>query len=216
MGWTAYMLEETKPLFERIYEHPFLKELASGTLGRDRMVFSFEQDLHYIDAALRCRSVAAAKAHNLEVRDFFLRNMQLIVDEYHHLEDMLNGLGGQVSAPMAPTCHAYTRHILNIAWTRDPVEYLGAFLPCPLSYDEIGRNVVAVELTTEAADWWRFYMSDEHHDLCDSYRTFVDKYAAELSDERRQQMLDNFTMGINYEYRFWDMAYTQEQWPIAN
>jgi thiaminase/transcriptional activator TenA len=72
-----------------------------------------------------------------------------------------------------------------------------------------------VALRGASAEWWEFYMSEEHNDLCDNYRAFVDKHSAGLSDERRQQMLDNFIISTNYEYRFWDMAYNQEQWPLG-
>ena len=208
------MMEETAPLFERIYEHPFLKELRAGTLGNDRLAFYFEQNVHYIDAVLRCRSIVAAKAQNDEIRDFFLRNTKLILDEYYHQEDMLRKLEGTFEAPVAPTLYAYSRHLFYLAFARDPVEYLGSFLPCPLSYDAIGYQLVGAPLTPFQADWWDFYMSDAHHTLCSDYRDFVDRYSQGLSDERRGQMLETFRIGVNYEYMFWDMAYTKERWPL--
>ena len=27
--------------------------------------------------------------------------------------------------------------------------------------------------------------------------------------------MDNFVRSLNYEYRFWDMAYNLEQWPLV-
>lgn len=214
MSWTQHMYEVTRPLWERIYEHPFLKGLADGSLSEDRLRFYFEQNIRYIEAVIRCRSLATAKAQNAEIRDFFLQRTDMVVDEFHHQEQMLSALGGRLDAPIAPTCYAYTTHLLNIAWSRDPVEYLGTFLPCPWSYDEIGRRLSTVALRGVAAEWWEFYMSTEHNELCDRYRGFVDKYADDLSDERRQQMLVTFRIGLNYEYLFWDMAYNQEQWPL--
>ena len=71
MSWTQHMLDETAPMFERVYEHPFLKELGEGTLGNDKMAFYFEQNVHYIDTVLRCRSIVAGRGHNDEIRDFF-------------------------------------------------------------------------------------------------------------------------------------------------
>ena len=69
MKWTEYMYEQTKDMWERIYEHPFLQDLAAGTLSNERLSFYFEQNTHYIDNVVRCRSIATAKAHNDEVRD---------------------------------------------------------------------------------------------------------------------------------------------------
>jgi thiaminase/transcriptional activator TenA len=215
MSWTHYMYEQTKDMWERIYEHPFLRDLAAGTLSDERLAFYFEQNTHYINNVVKCRSIATAKAHNNEIRDFFLSRTAMVVDELHHQEDMLRRVGGQAGARIAPTCHAYTRHILNLVWTKDPVEYLGSFMPCPWTYDEIGIQLRSADLQGAPAEWWEFYMSVEHNELVANYRAFVDKYSEGLSDERRQQMLDNFIISTNYEYRFWDMAYNLEQWPLG-
>lgn len=215
MSWTSHMYDTTQHLWDQIYEHPFLKELSEGTLSKERLAFYFEQNVHYIDNVVRCRSVAAAKAHNDEIRNFFLERTSMVVDELEHQETMLAAVGGTYGARIAPTCHAYTRHIQMLAWTRDPVEYLGSFLPCPWTYDEIGKQMRGAALEGVPAEWWDFYMSEEHNTLCDNYRAFVDEYSEGLSDERRQQMLDNFVLSLNYEYRFWDMAYNLEQWPLG-
>ena len=164
---------------------------------------------------IRCRSIATAKAHNDEIRDFFLDRTALVVESLEHQIDMLKRVGGRLDARIAPTCHAYSHHILNLAWTKDPVEYLGSFLACPWVYDEIGKQLRTAALKGTHAEWWEFYSSEEHNEMCDNYRAFVDKYAEQMSDERRQQMLDNFIISLNYEYGFWDMAYNLEQWPLG-
>src|SRR5580765_6369164 len=127
-------------MWQRIYEHPFLIELADGSLPDEKLLFYFEQNVHYIDTVVRCRAVAVAKSTSSEVRDFFLGPIPVFVDELKHQQTMLAKLGGRVNAPIAPACHGYTRHILTLAWSREPVEYFGAFLPCPWTYDLIGRS----------------------------------------------------------------------------
>ena len=215
MSWTQHMFEQTKDMWDQIYEHPFLKDLAAGTLSDERLAYYFEQNTHYIDVVVKCRSIATAKAHNSDIRDFFLGRTTMVVEEMQHQIEMLDMVGGDRDARIAPSCHAYTRHILNMAWTLDPVEYLGSFLPCPWTYDEIGKQLRDAALQKTSSEWWEFYRSKEHNDLCDNYRAFVDRYAEKMSDERRQLMLDNFIISTNYEYRFWDAAYNLEQWTFA-
>ena len=209
------MFDQTKDMWERIYEHPFLQDLAAGTLSRERLACYFEQNTHYIENVVRCRSIATAKAPNDEIRDFFLSRTTALADELDHQVEMLKRVGGRPGTPIAPSCHAYTRHLLHMVWTKDPIEFLGSYLPCPWTYDEIGKQLRSAALQDDAAAWWEFYMSEEHNDLCDDYRDFVDKYSDGLSDERRQQMLDNFVISTNYEYGFWDMAYNLERWPLT-
>ena len=44
------------------------------------------------------------------------------------------------AAPMAPTTHAYTRHLLNVAETGTLVDLVAGVLPCQWGYAEIGTN----------------------------------------------------------------------------
>jgi thiaminase (transcriptional activator TenA) len=215
MSWTQHMYDETSDLWERIYSHPFLQDIAAGKLSMERLTFYFEQNTHYIDNVLSCRSLAIAKAQDESERAFFLGRTSMIVDELQHQKEMLTSIGGDPNAPIAPTCHAYTRHILTLAWSKQPVEYLGAFMPCPWSYDEIGKQLRGAALQEETQDWWEFYMSETHNELCANYRAYVDKYSESLTGGQRQEMLENFTRSINYEYGFWDMAYNFEQWPLS-
>lgn len=213
-SWTQRAYQATEPIWEKIYAHPFLKELEAGTLPDEKLVFYFEQNLHYIDTVVRCRAIATAKSTSDEVRDFFLGPIPVFVDELKHQQKMVKALGGRTDAPLAPTCHGYTRHILTLAWSREPVEYFGAFLPCPWTYDLIGQRLKGQLKKKHHLDWWEFYMSREHNEMCERYRAMVDKLAADLPSQRQEEMLENFRISLRYEYRFWNMAYTLEQWEV--
>lgn len=213
-SWTQRAYKATEPMWEKIYNHPFLKELQEGTLPDDKLRYYFEQNLPYIDAVVRCRCLAAGKATSDEVRDFFLDPAPVIVGELKHQQIMVKELGGRTDAPLSPTCHGYTRHLLTLAWSRDPVEYFGAFLPCPWTYDEIGRRIQGKLKNKQHQDWWEFYFSQEHHDMCERYRAMVDKLAANLPPDRQEALIENFRTTLRFEYRFWQMAYTMEGWEI--
>jgi thiaminase/transcriptional activator TenA len=210
--WTEMAREAAAPVWRKILKHPFVEELRAGTLPEEKLIFYFEQNVHYIDACVRCRSIAAAKATSDAERDFFLDRAPVIAEELRHQRTMLTKLGGNPNARMAPACHGYTRHILYLAWSRKPVDYFGAFLPCPLSYDEIGRHLKGVLTNPAHRDWWEFYTSREHNEMCDRYRAFVDEKALELTASERAEMLANFLLSSKYEYWFWDMAYRMETW----
>src|SRR4026207_643639 len=107
-SWTQQARHAVEPLWERILEHPFIAELRAGTLPDEKLIFYFEQNVHYIDTVVRCRAVAVAKSSNPEVRDFFLGPIPVFVDELKHQQTMVQQLGGRPDAPIAPTCHGYT------------------------------------------------------------------------------------------------------------
>lgn len=211
--WTERAYKAGSEIWRRIHQHPFLKELEAGTLPDEKLRFYFEQNTHYIDAVVKARSLAAGKAPNLAVRDFCLERGPTGKNELQHQLDMLISLGGHPDAEMAPSCHGYTRHLLTIAHSGETVDLLAAFLPCPWSYDEIGTALEGKLRKPLHVEWMQFYWSREHHELCDRHRTFVDELAADLPQRRWEEMLHNYLISLRYEYRFWEMAYTMEQWP---
>ena len=45
------------------------------------------------------------------------------------------------AAPMAPTTHAYTRHLLNVAEVGTLADLIAGVLPCQWGYAEIGTTL---------------------------------------------------------------------------
>ena len=60
--FTAAMWAEIRPIYEAILALPFNRELAAGTLTRERFTFYMVQDAHYLGAFARALATAAAKA----------------------------------------------------------------------------------------------------------------------------------------------------------
>ncbi len=213
-SWTEEAYERAQPIWERIFQHPFLREIREGTLPEDKLLFYFEQNTKFIETAVRCRSVAAAKSDNREILAFFTLRTAELMEELEHQRDMLRDLGGDPDAPIAPTCHAYTNHLLVVAWSRPPEWYVGTFLPCPWTYDIIGEGFGKSLANPLHARWWSFYWSDEHKALCDRYRKFANDHTVNYTQERREAMIQDFLNNSRYELRFWDMAYAKERWEV--
>jgi thiaminase (transcriptional activator TenA) len=212
-AWTGEAAAAGRELWNRIMGHPFIRDLRDGTLSDDKLRFYFEQNTMYIDVAVRARALAAGKAPDLESRDFCLERGPSGKNELQHQMSLLASLKGRPDAEPAPAALGYTRHLLTIAHSRDTVDLLAAFLPCPWTYDDIGTALEHHLKNPVHVDWMQFYWSADHHALVDRHRTIVDRLAAELPASRRAQLLDDYLISLKYEYRFWDMAYRCERWP---
>jgi thiaminase/transcriptional activator TenA len=211
--WTQEARAAVDPLWACIFEHPFIQELRAGTLPDAKLRFYFEQNVSYIAAVRQFRAVAAAKAPNERVYAFCVNPAGPPGhDELLHQRQMLTDLGGDAHAPMAPACYGYTRHLLSIAWAKPTVDLLAAFLACPWSYDEIGQLLKNALSKDTHRDWMAFYASPWHNEFCANYRELVDELAADLSPERRADLLRGFVTSSKYEFWFWDMAYKLETW----
>ena len=62
-----------------LHAHPFLGELARGTLPLDRFRFFIEQDLLYLPAFARCMAMGAAKSASDADLEFFTRQVDGII-----------------------------------------------------------------------------------------------------------------------------------------
>jgi thiaminase (transcriptional activator TenA) len=206
-----------------LHAHPFLGELARGTLPLDRFRFFIEQDLMYLPAFARCMAMGAAKSASDADLEFFTRQLDAIIrleipSNLRLLERVIN-LGAEDrggARGMAPATLAYTSFLLATAAAGGPLEITAAILPCSWSYIEI-----AAGLKDEIADhpvysdWVAFYLQDEEADLVLNMRETFDDMTGDgaISDAKREQLAEIFMMSSRLEGRFWEMAYTLDQWP---
>jgi thiaminase/transcriptional activator TenA len=206
-----------------LHAHPFLGELARGTLPLDRFRFFIEQDLLYLPAFARCMAMGAAKAGSDAELEFFSRQLdgiiRLEIPNNRRLLEQVIKLGAEDrggSRAMAPANVAYTGFLLATAAAGGPLEITAAILPCSWSYIEI-----AAGLKDEIADhpvysdWVAFYLQEEEANLVMNMRATFDGMTRDgaVSDEKRRQLAEIFMMSSRLEGLFWDMAYTLDQWP---
>ena len=110
---------------------------------------------------------------------------------------------------------AYTSFLLATAAAGGPLEITAAILPCSWSYieiaaglkDEIGEHPVY-------ADWVAFYLQEEEANLVLNMRETFDDMTRDgaVTDVKREQLAEIFTMSSRLEGMFWEMAYTLDQW----
>ena len=90
---------------------------------------------------------------------------------------------------------AYTSNILSIAYGKGILDILVAVLPCAWVY----------------ADYWvDMYKTDEFWQGSAWLIEHIEKLAAEVSEERKQELVDIFVTGVENEYMFWSSAYDMQ------
>jgi thiaminase (transcriptional activator TenA) len=206
-----------------LHAHPFLSELARGTLPLDRFRFFIEQDLLYLPAFARCMALGAAKSATDTDLEFFTRQLdgiiRLEIPSNHRLLAQVIGLGAEDrggAQAMAPANVAYTSFLLATAAAGGPLEITAAILPCSWSYIEIAEGLKD-EIADHPvySDWVAFYLQQEEADLVANMRATFDDMTRDgaVSDDKREQLAEIFTMSSRLEGMFWEMAYTLDQWP---
>src|SRR3712207_3046527 len=99
--FTDAMWAEIRPTYEAVLALPFNRELAAGTLSRERFTFYMVQDAHYLSAFARALATAAAKATTPDAQIKFAKSAHdaIVVERALH-EGFFREFGvGRTSPP---------------------------------------------------------------------------------------------------------------------
>ena len=211
---------ENAEIWKAIRSHPFIVDTENNTLTNDRLRFYFEQNIQYIDLSYRLHSLAAAKCTDEATLDSLKvtlrRGMPGSPDKGAHQQEILKELGGNPDKlpEMAPANKAYTDHLFRIAYERETVDLIAAFIPCPWTYDVIAREILPKITNPVAFEWLEWWTSQDHLDLVNSRIDAVNRIAPTLAPERQQEVRDAFRASMRFEWLFWDDAYHMRSWPV--
>lgn len=218
-SFSGGLREEADRIWSKVLEHPFLAEMAEGELPLDKFKFYVRQDYVYLVDFARCLGVAVAKAGDLET----MRAVSSLLNGALTVEmDMLERLGEKLgieprefrASEAAPTNTAYTRHLLQVAYSGTLGEILASMLPCMWSYMDIGEMMgQKAKPHPIYTPWHSTYRSKEYRELMEWYRDLTDRLAKESGPKIREKMRGHFMLSTRYEYMFWEMAYRKEIWP---
>jgi thiaminase/transcriptional activator TenA len=215
--FTDQLWQEAQPVWHAIREHPFLQELKAGTLPIETFRYYVMQDYHYLEAFGRAVATALAKTPTSELLTTVARRVMTPIERPLH--ERLFALAGvthaeAAQATVSPTNLAYQNHMLATAARGTLGETASALLPCPWTYHALGAVVVDVEHPVYSV-WAGFYNEGLLAESTRAWRELVDGEVAEGGPRTAAAMRRVFHLSMRYEWMFWQMAYTREQWPIG-
>jgi len=220
LSFTEEIRRKVDPLWRKEQNHPFVLGIGDGTLPVDNFQYYLKQDFAFLMGFSRAIAIAIAKANNLEDMSWFSRllNETLNTEMDLHLSYCREfGLSEEEIAQTlpSPTTDAYINHLLQVANNGTTIDTAVAILPCSWGYSEIGKNLEAQGLPTEAPlyrRWIEMYSSAAFEELAKDLRTFIDREHDKLHDDGRMNLVNIFFKSSEYEYRFWDAAFRMEGW----
>lgn len=214
MKWSEEAWNAAAEIYDRILELPFVRELAAGTLSRERFQFYIGQDSMYIDNYSRVLAHVGSRMPRKEWMEDFLRFASdgIAVEKALH-EFYLTGHDTGSLRP-SPTCLLYNSY--EAAKAMAPVEVEAAsILPCFWVYQRVGESIMRE--CAEGNPYARWIETYGDEGFAESNRRAIeicDGLAEGASPEARAQMTEAFVMSTRMEWMFWDSAYRMEQWPV--
>ena len=208
------------PLYGAILDLPFNRELAAGTLSRERFTFYLLQDAHYLTYFARALAVTAARAPDSDALIQFAGSAReaVVVERALHegfFRQYDISAAEAAAAEPSPACAHYTHYLLATAYNAPYEVSVAALLPCFWIYWEVGKHLHETAAANNPYQAWIDTYADEA--FAEGVKKVIvigDQMAEAASPTVRDQMFRAFTRASQLEWMFWDSAYRLERWPV--
>jgi thiaminase/transcriptional activator TenA len=219
MAFSDRLLEDGAEIWAAQKEHPFVVELAGGTLDEAAFRHWVRQDYRYLLDYARVFALAGTKARDEPTMTGLMEVAHTVLD---HEMDLHRDFAAEwdlspedlESTRKAPTCVAYTNFLVRTAYEGSFAEVVAAVYPCGQGYLDIADHMA--DLATEEHRYTPFiekYTGDEFRESVAWMRELVDRCGEQYPGER-EAMREAFLTSARLEHEFWEMCYTEEDWSV--
>lgn len=196
--------------WQEILNHPFLRELAQGTLPREKFFYYLSQDDAYLEDMLATVGVLVAKTPEQDLRRFAVRLLHETVQGEIAMHEMLEKEEGFTVHPPSPVALGYGDFLLRTAWTYGPFEILVSLAPCFASYRDIGLLYMR-EIGESTPPLYRAffatYAGEAYGRLVEGFLVFLEREAEKASPSEKERAYALFARATEYEWLFWEESY---------
>jgi thiaminase/transcriptional activator TenA len=221
VSFSAELKENALPAWQALERHPFVAQMADGSLSLDSFRFYIDQNLLYLPEYARALSLGIVASADGKELVWFTKAVDNIVHveipENELLRDRVSQLGGHShphSHVMAPATLAYTSYLIATASRTDALGVMALILPCAWTYQDIAlANKSSAAEHPVYGEWLRFFSTDDYDTLVQGLCADMDSLAARADSHRRAEVSHIFTTGVRLEQAFWDMALGRHHWP---
>lgn len=215
MKWSEEVWSKVVPVYSSILDMDFIKELAAGTLSRERFRFYIMQDSLYLEHFGRALAVVGAKVSDIGTALTYMRFAEnaIVVENILH-DSFFKDFGITNKGIIQPACHHYI-HYLKSTVALEAVEIgMAATLPCFWIYKKVGDYILQQHMGCKNPyqRWIETYAGDEFGKAVQKAIELCDKAAEAATSEIRIRMTDAFITSSLLEYNFWDAAYELKKW----
>lgn len=208
--------ELAMPVWERYFDHPFVKGIGDGTLPIEKFRYYMIQDHKYLMQYAKVFALGLLKStdeadmrmySDLIVATLDTENAvhQAYLTELGVTREMIEG------TPMALNNKSYTDYMIARSTKGSLPEISVAVLACSWSYKVIGDHLESMPGAHDNpfySRWIDMYTSEGYRKANDEMIALVDRYCEGLPEEHMRRLDEILLDCSHYEYQFWDMAWT--------
>lgn len=159
--------------------HPFVRGLGDGSLGREAFRRYVAQDAFFLRAFLRAYAVAGAKCRRVEHVEKFYEFMGGALEELKLHADYSRKLGIDLAdVRPCPAARAYIDFLQAKAWHCPPDETLAAMTPCMRLYAYLGTALGKTSAPDNPyRDWIATYSGEAFQAVASEVESLLDAVA---------------------------------------
>ncbi|HYT43932.1 MAG TPA: hypothetical protein VEP90_16450 [Methylomirabilota bacterium] len=210
--------------WQKILTHRFIMELSSDILPPKKFVFYLKQD-HYFLEEFSCFLKSSKQKTSDNMLKEWLESLYLstVNFEMKMQKQLLNSLASlSSSSPNAitnddnhdiiipsKTTFDYTCYLKRTSSAGTFSEIVSVMAPCPWTYLEIADKLSKFDIRNEIfRNWVQFYSSNESRGQVEGIKQILNMLAEKENVKSKNVMENHFITACNYEYLFWEMAYS--------
>ncbi len=215
MTWSEQTWNAIEPIYDSILNMSFIRELANGSLPKEKFQFYMAQDSIYLEHFGRALSLIASKARNIDDALAFNSFAQgAIVAENALHSSYFVDFGVNDRGVAEPACHHYIHYLKSMVAFESAEIGMAAVLPCFWIYKKVGDYIYQNQnaKNNPYKKWIDMYAGEEFGESVNSAISICDKAAANTTGEIRSLMTEAFITASRLEYDFWDGAYELRRW----
>ncbi|MBQ0015922.1 MAG: TenA family protein [Bacteroidales bacterium] len=211
--WTEEAWAEASGIYADIIDHPFILELADGTLSVERFKRYIAQDELYLGNYGRQMYAFADMIGDASQKQMFMEFAKAGLEGEKAMHQMMIArFGIDASASPSKVTAAYNDHTEAAIQTGCKEIALASLLPCIWIYNEVGKHLkaIAVNAGNPYREWIDEYGNEDFSASVANILSLIDEYAGNTNVIIRKEMTSQFREGVHFEYQFWDYAYKGE------
>lgn len=208
--WTAQAWKAAADIYNDIIEHPFIKELADGSLATERFDRYLAQDELYIGNYGRQMFELAELIDDLAAHEMFVEFAREGIEGEKAMHALLiDRFGIDTQVLPSPITADYNAHTQAAIGTGSKEIGLAAMLPCMWVYNEVGQHILKIASVegNPYREWIQEYANEAFTEGVNAVLRLADSYAAATDEVTRARMTEEFVAATRFEYWFWDYGY---------
>lgn len=209
--WSEHIWEAGTDRYLEILRHPFITELADGSLRPERFARYLAQDELYLPVYCRLMHRVAEMLPDAGDRKFMHDFADAGGESEKEMHDRL-AARFHVDTQVAPSgiTLAYCDHLEAAADSGSAAVAVAAMLPCSWVYNRVGLHILGIAHLegNPYREWIEEYGNEEYRQTVGKMVAVADSLASSTDADTVSRMDRAFLEALRFEYDFWEYGYS--------